>query len=670
MLSILLRNRFSLKLPVGLSRISTGSFKSAKKVISRRNRAVYDPIYMEEYSELFSRVTVVEDVEQSERIVKRILDVGQPVAVDMEGVVSGVTSMVQICDSERNISLFRTGFNPRLYWEGGLARVLESPYIMKIMHAATGDCLSAYKDGVRLWNLYDTCIAHRVLEYQINGRSMYSSPQIGFNDLCNYCGLPENKMKERFQDIFWKMIVTRNGTNGLNTAKTLSEEVILYCALDVEPLHEIHNILSSLTAPDYSHFVSELSEVEIIRAINPDLAKRKRKSLQNMESCNLFLTQLHPSTSKPELYSQLGSVEGLTHIYHSDIHNSANILLESRAAAETAAQLLEDQLEVRLLHKVETTELVEDQGQTDDHVTETEVVTDLVDRLISAGSPVVADFHLFPTCSTIELYFGQSPSVKILLTGEILTDGGLGRLLSSNQVVKIVFRLDVSSVHTALNICSQHGVELNNVFEIDLAVKILDYAELGRSIFRAQSKSIQSVVSSLGLGGQGSGRGFRLDWYYISYLHLNSVMGSHLKSLLTERVEIELTNKENSSTVKEKRKLLRKKLEECCVHIRPLDGSVDKVKSLVLRTLLARDLLLVEYVELPSSVLVYLANKDAVSSAITELELELGEKYSVSSPHMDNVAVEKYSRPPVNIDQLVKTKDQNVARIIKKGLSK
>ena len=57
---------------------------------------------------------------------------------------------------DRNISLFRTGLNQDLYWRGGLAQLLESPHIPKIMHGATSDCLSVYKDGVKMWNLYDT----------------------------------------------------------------------------------------------------------------------------------------------------------------------------------------------------------------------------------------------------------------------------------------------------------------------------------------------------------------------------------------------------------------------------------------------------------------------------------------------------------------------------------
>ena len=59
---------------------------------------------------------------------------------------------------------------------------------------------------------------------------MYSSVQIGLNNLCSFCGIPENTMKDRFGDILWKMLITRNGRNGMDSVKT----PVLYCAMDVE----------------------------------------------------------------------------------------------------------------------------------------------------------------------------------------------------------------------------------------------------------------------------------------------------------------------------------------------------------------------------------------------------------------------------------------------------
>ena len=109
------------------------------KTLSRKNMVTYDPPDLSLHQNLLDRVSVVEEVGHSRAVVDKIMEIGGPVAVDMEGVEQGTTSMVQVeywvsgtyvlnsllrqvCDTQRNISLFRTGLNPSLYREGGLAR--------------------------------------------------------------------------------------------------------------------------------------------------------------------------------------------------------------------------------------------------------------------------------------------------------------------------------------------------------------------------------------------------------------------------------------------------------------------------------------------------------------------------------------------------------------------
>jgi hypothetical protein len=60
----------------------------------------------------------------------------------------------------------RTGLNDRLFSSGGLKELFEDGGLVKVLHAATGDCLGFYRAGVQLWNLYDTALAHKVIQYQ------------------------------------------------------------------------------------------------------------------------------------------------------------------------------------------------------------------------------------------------------------------------------------------------------------------------------------------------------------------------------------------------------------------------------------------------------------------------------------------------------------------------
>ena len=152
--------------------------------------------------DILSRITVVEEVAESARVVEHLIRQGRPVAVDVEGNTLGVTGLVQVKDAEGNFTFFRTSRNPDLFKQGRLGELLESPFLRKIMHAASTDLRSLYQDGVKVWGVYDTEAAHRVLEYQARGESMYSANQIGLNALCEYCGLEKNPLKGAFT--FWK----------------------------------------------------------------------------------------------------------------------------------------------------------------------------------------------------------------------------------------------------------------------------------------------------------------------------------------------------------------------------------------------------------------------------------------------------------------------------------
>ena len=77
--------------------------------------------------------------------------------------------LVQIKTQEGLIYIFRTGRNKKLLYEGGLKYLFEDQNLLKVMHASSSDCGSIYKEGVRMWGLFDTALAHKVIQYQNNG---------------------------------------------------------------------------------------------------------------------------------------------------------------------------------------------------------------------------------------------------------------------------------------------------------------------------------------------------------------------------------------------------------------------------------------------------------------------------------------------------------------------
>ena len=106
--------------------------------------------------DILSRARVVTESDECLAVVEGLMSSGTPVGLDMEGVNNSKrTSLIQISDVAGNITLFRTGVNPDLYTRGGLADLLQSPTVLKVLHAGSVDCLSIYKDGVRMWNIFD-----------------------------------------------------------------------------------------------------------------------------------------------------------------------------------------------------------------------------------------------------------------------------------------------------------------------------------------------------------------------------------------------------------------------------------------------------------------------------------------------------------------------------------
>jgi len=116
-----------------------------------------------------TRVKVIKDEYESADIVKSILSLGQPIGVDCEGVQLPTLGLVQVKAQDNQIYLFRTGINAKLFIQGGLKELLENQNIVKVMHAAAGDCLGIYKENVNMWPLYDTSIAHKIINYQNGG---------------------------------------------------------------------------------------------------------------------------------------------------------------------------------------------------------------------------------------------------------------------------------------------------------------------------------------------------------------------------------------------------------------------------------------------------------------------------------------------------------------------
>ena len=51
---------------------------------------------------------MITETSEARRLVDRMMEEARPLGVDMEGVTSATTGLVQVIDTDRNISLFRS----------------------------------------------------------------------------------------------------------------------------------------------------------------------------------------------------------------------------------------------------------------------------------------------------------------------------------------------------------------------------------------------------------------------------------------------------------------------------------------------------------------------------------------------------------------------------------
>ena len=79
-------------------------------------------------------------------------------------------------------------------------------------------------------------VAYKVLDFQKTGSNFLVAQTISFNNLCSHYSLPENPMKDLFKNILWKMEITEGGLYGLDNPKPMLDELLVYCAWDVDPL--------------------------------------------------------------------------------------------------------------------------------------------------------------------------------------------------------------------------------------------------------------------------------------------------------------------------------------------------------------------------------------------------------------------------------------------------
>ena len=209
------------------------------------------------------------------------------------------------------------------------------------------------------------------------------------------------------------------------------------------------SLFSSLITPDYQSLLAQLSEVELLRNVDPNLASIKKANVKAMESRAVFLSYLSTSVKKPDLYEMLALFEGNKQVFFSPQHQTAHFVMDSRMAAVQALEKLKssrrslgtkgNKASMTLVTKLEDNEVFvvdNDVGKEviTDGLTPYELTTEVLTAVVEAKVPVVMEFVYSDSSefseTVIEIYYGTDPVVKLLLNRENV-DAGLGEFFFS-----------------------------------------------------------------------------------------------------------------------------------------------------------------------------------------------------------------------------------------------
>ena len=97
--------------------------------------------------DILSRITVVEEVAESARVVEHLIRQGRPVAVDVEGNTLGVTGLVQVKDAEGNYTYENKDSTALIILFHVMFIVVGSFFVINLFVGVVIDNFNALKEG-------------------------------------------------------------------------------------------------------------------------------------------------------------------------------------------------------------------------------------------------------------------------------------------------------------------------------------------------------------------------------------------------------------------------------------------------------------------------------------------------------------------------------------------
>merc|ERR1712150_423038 len=135
--------------------------------------------------------------------------------------------------------------------------------------------------------------------------------------------------------------------------------------------------------------------------------------------------------------------------------------------------------------------------KSENYIMENQTIKKLSSILVKTNLAVILDFVGKGEDLSLELFTGTHPTLKFKLSSETV-QCGLGEILASDQIVKVVPRLDTDNVHQALRLAASNGFKPMNFFDLNSGCNAIDYVVIGQSMFMAPTLPSKMYSSRLG----------------------------------------------------------------------------------------------------------------------------------------------------------------------------
>ena len=395
--------------------------------------------------------------------------------------LSGSKYTLVLADDDHNAYVFRSDLNRRILSEGRVGELLENPYLTKVTANTRRVTKSLGEAGIDLWGVFDVRAAHNVSEFIQYGQDL----------------------KESFPSL---QVLCRayNVSVDLNLVPEVDDESRVLAG-EALALIQLYHALKLKIEREYEEVFEDLCEYDLKAGIHESLMREHRL-------WSIFVSNISDSVHKRQLHDLMSRFKNKSVLY-SRPNRTAHLIFNEKGTCQVAYESLKDTALVALgpdvkiklpnqnLFTLQADPLDSLKGL-ENYVNDPKVSAQIVEMLIEAERPILLVPLREDLARGFRIFTGCHHLFDVTMSKEMLTDGKLAELFSSDKVVKLVPFYEMShNLQSNFQRCVGRcpSFEPRLVLDLSKGVKYLQNLQSGRSIFKSKPPVLSKIFEEIGL---------------------------------------------------------------------------------------------------------------------------------------------------------------------------